>query len=123
MTPLSYSRIVESHGIKFPLVEGVISERMERVMERGRYDSGEVRILRRVLRPTDRVLELGAGIGVVSTAAAEITGPENVVAIEANPNLVPLIAETHKLNDLSGVQVLNGLGVTHPASSAIRVIR
>jgi hypothetical protein len=123
MTPLSYSRTVETHGIKVPLVEGVISERMERVMERGRYDSGEVRILRRVLRPTDRVLELGAGIGLVSTAAAEINGPENVVAKEANPNLVPLIAEIHKLNDLSSLQVLNGLGVTHPASSGIRVIR
>jgi hypothetical protein len=49
MTPLSYSRTVETHGIKVPLVEGVISERMERVMERGRCESGEVRILRRVL--------------------------------------------------------------------------
>lgn len=114
MENVTYTDVLEVHDIKVPHVTDVISPRMEQVIRKGRYEASEVRLLRKILRPRDRVLELGAGIGVVSTAAAMVTGPDRVVVVEANPNLMPIISETHALNGVTGVRVLNGVGVSVP---------
>lgn len=111
MTKPTYSETLEVHGIKIPYVKEVISDRMVRTFDRGRYEGGEVNALKRILRPNDKVLELGAGVGVVSTVAAHITGSKNVVAVEANPQLIPIIHETHALNGVEGIEVLKGVGV------------
>ena len=39
-------------------------------MRNNRYEGGECATMRRVLVPGDRVLELGAGLGLISTVAA-----------------------------------------------------
>ena len=61
---------------------------------RGTYESGEARVLRATLRPDDRYLEVGAGIGVISTIACQIVGAERVTSFEANPKLVRVAAHT-----------------------------
>ncbi len=114
MSGIKYSEVLETQDIKVPFVNDVISPRMEQVIQKGRYESSEIRLLRKILRPRDRVLELGAGVGVVSTAAAQVTGPQGVIAVEANPGLIPVIRETHKLNGVEGIKVLNGVGVGVP---------
>lgn len=67
-------------------------------MRNNRYEGGECKTLRRILGPGDMVLELGAGVGLCSTVAGLNPDIRGVVAIEANPELVPLIRETHRLN-------------------------
>lgn len=109
-----YTEVLETQGIKIPYVRDVISDRMAEVIRKGRYESSEIKLLRKILRPRDRVLELGAGVGAVSAAAAEVVGPQDVLAIEANPGLMPVIAETHRLNGVEGVEVVNGVGVSSP---------
>jgi len=54
----------------------------------GAYEASERRIVRAVLRPTDRVLEIGTAVGVVTMALAEIVGPANVITYDANPAMV-----------------------------------
>ncbi|MBT4567283.1 MAG: hypothetical protein HN582_13195 [Marinovum sp.] len=76
----TYGETLEVHGVKIPYVKTVISDRMTRTIERGRYEAGEINSIRKILRPNDKVLELGAEIGVVSTAAAQTIGGKNVVA-------------------------------------------
>lgn len=115
MKPTLSDSIIETHGIRVPRIPGIMSDRMVRVMEQGRYESGEVRILRRLLRSEDSVLEIGGGVGVVSSAAAGIVGARNVLVVEANPDLAPVIAQTHRLNDLDGIEILSGIGVTDAA--------
>ena len=112
MSDLNYTEVLEAHEIKIPYVKEVISDRMAHVIGRNRYEASEVKLLRKLMRPRDRVLELGAGVGVVSTCAAQIArDPSQVLSIEANPNLIPIIRETHRLNGVEGVEVVNGLGV------------
>lgn len=109
---LDYSEVIETQGIKVPFDPRIITPKIERPMRRGRYEGGECAALRRVLRPGDRVLELGAGLGLCSTVAAMAEGVERVVAIEANPELLPLIRETHRLNGVEGrVDLRNGVAV------------
>ena len=84
MSDLNYTEVLEAHEIKIPYVKEVISDRMAHVIGRNRYEASEVKLLRKLMRPRDRVLELGAGVGVVSTCAAQIArDPSQVLSIEA----------------------------------------
>jgi len=106
-----YDEIIETNGIKVPFISRIITPKIERPMRNNRYESGECKTLRALLLPGDRVLELGAGIGLISSVAAKVDGVEAVTAIEANPDLIPVIEETHRLNDISNVDLRNGVVV------------
>jgi FkbM family methyltransferase len=68
---------------------------------KGTYESHERAFVRRLLKPGDRVLEIGAGIGVVSLLAAKISGAVNVLSYEANPRLEDTIRENYALNGIA----------------------
>jgi len=51
------------------------------------------------VRPRDRLLELGAGCGVISVAIAASRHPRQIVALEIQPELVDLIGRNATLND------------------------
>ena len=74
----------------------------------GTYEYDEANAARRCIRPGVRVLELGAGLGLVSTIAAMRAGPENVLSVEANPGLIEVIEGNLSRNGQSGVQLRHG---------------
>ncbi len=106
---LSYDEIIETQGVRIPFVPAIITPPIERPMRNNRYEGGECATLRRVLAPGDRVLELGAGLGLISTVAAGVPGVERIVSVEANPDLIPLIRETHRLNGVTKVDLRNAI--------------
>ncbi|MCF6232650.1 MAG: FkbM family methyltransferase [Rhodobacteraceae bacterium] len=106
---LQYDEVIESNGIKIPFVPHIITPKIERPMRNNRYEKGECELLRAILRPGDRVLEFGAGVGLISSVAALVDGVEAVTAIEANPDLIPVIRETHALNNVKTVDLRNGV--------------
>ena len=65
---------------------------------RGTYEATERRIAEATLTADDVVLEVGAGLGFISTVCAKRVGSERVVAYEANPALRRHILETYRLN-------------------------
>lgn len=77
-------------------------------LAQGLYEGPERNLLRQFLCPGDRVLDLGAGTGLVAMLAARITGAENVTAVEANPAMQPVIRRNFRLNDLSGIRLIRG---------------
>ena len=114
MKDANYFVTVICQGVEVPIVAPIINDRMRGVLERGSYEKNEVALLRKLLRKNDRVVELGAGVSVVSTAAAQILGPERVSTIEANPELIPVITETHRINDVSGILLFHGVAMPNP---------
>src|SRR5262245_60316743 len=66
----------------------------------------EAVLLARFARATqrDRLLELGAGCGVVSLIMAEVWQPREVVAVELQPRLATMIERNGALNDLKVVR-------------------
>ncbi len=62
-------------------------------------------------RPAARVLELGAGCGVVALMFAALARPREVVALEIQPALAALIARN---------AALNGLGMVRPLCADLR---
>jgi len=106
---IAYDEVIETNGVKVPFVPGIITPPIEKPMRNNRYEGGECNALRELLEPGDRVLELGAGVGLLSTVAATSEGVRKVVAVEANPDMIPLIRETHSLNGVENVTLLNGV--------------
>lgn len=105
---LKYDDVIDTQGIKIPFIPSVITPRIERSLRNNRYERGERDQLVSMMDAEDRVLELGAGVGLISTAAARICGPAKVTSVEANPDLVPVIKEVHRLNGIKGVDLRNG---------------
>jgi len=62
------------------------------------YEKGELTLVRKALRPDDRVLEVGAGIGFISVACAKVCGPDKVISYEPNPAMKRVIEKNYKLN-------------------------
>lgn len=70
-------------------------------MRAGTYEAGELRALATALRPDDVVMELGTGIGLLSTFCAQRVGSRRVHTFEANPELEPRIRATFRLNEVA----------------------
>jgi FkbM family methyltransferase len=64
----------------------------------GSYECSEAQVLLATLRPSDQYLELGAGIGVLTTIACRILGDVDVTAVEADPALAGVAAKTAARN-------------------------
>jgi FkbM family methyltransferase len=65
---------------------------------KGNYEGPERELLLRHLRKGERVLEIGAGIGLIGLLATRIAGAGNVLSYEANPSLEPIIRANYALN-------------------------
>jgi FkbM family methyltransferase len=68
----------------------------------GSYCADLIERLPETVRPNDRVLVIGAGLGVISTLVAKMPGVSRVIAVEPNVTLIPHLEQVH---DLNGVQV------------------
>lgn len=92
--------VVTVHGTQLELGPHLTPELRDAVYK-GRYERSEARCLNCLLKASDTVMEIGAGIGFLSTLAALRIGSDRVHAYEANPAMIPVIERTYALN---GVQ-------------------
>ena len=103
-------------GVRIPLDRRIVTPPIEAALRSGAYEADETRSLPDVVREGDHVLELGAGMGFVSAILATRTRAARIVALEANPQLIPFIHKVHRLNGAARVRVLNGVASAGPAS-------
>jgi FkbM family methyltransferase len=90
------------HGVKVP-PNPLIGPYSRRMLKEGTYEAHEVKAALKLVVPGDRVLELGAGIGVTGAVVALNRFPERVLCYEPNPNLIEPILRLHALNGLEDV--------------------
>jgi len=87
-----------------------LSRGMREVIASGEYEAAESSIVARHVGNDDVVMELGAGLGYISTLIAKKIGSGKVFAYEANPVLESIIQETYKLNAVSPSLIMCMLG-------------
>lgn len=97
-------------GIELNLDHAVVDRGIREMIYRGLYEDDEREILERTLRPDDRYLELGAGIGFIASCACRLIGGDRVVVYEANPELAALTEATARRNGFSPTVVNAVLG-------------
>ena len=104
-----YEETLSLHGVKIPFIKEVITPRIERQMRIGNYEIGECQAAEKFVRPGDRVLDLGGGIGLISSIVGKIDGVEKIVSFEAHPGLLGVIQETHRINGITNTELRHGL--------------
>ena len=85
-------------GVKVRTARGEIQKTVRSMLFKGTYEAHECDLVERVVRSGDRVLEIGAGIGLVSLVATRLCGEGHVFSYEANPDLEPVIRKNYRLN-------------------------
>lgn len=106
--------IAEYHGIEVPAAPH-FGPSMIRSMQDGSYEGKEVRAGLAIIRPGARVLEMGAGSGIVGAVIARNCHPDKMLAIEANPNLIPHITHLYAHNGLSErIEVRHAVVLSEP---------
>ncbi|WP_136441375.1 FkbM family methyltransferase [Pacificoceanicola onchidii] len=100
---------LHSRGMKIPKHPQLTTGRVRGAIKNDEYERKECDAVMRVVRPHDTVLELGGGIGYMSTLLAAIKKVRRVVSYEANPALIPYIRSVHAANEVTNVDLRNAL--------------
>ena len=98
---ISGPKSVVQDGITLNLPGTGTDRRIRSQMLRGVYETPKRMVAEALLQPGDRVLELGAGLGLVTITAARIVGAANVVSYEAAPDTFAMLAANLRANHLS----------------------
>lgn len=89
---------VTHRGVRLQLDPWWATPPLRQAIYEGFYEVAEYNVLAGTLKPGDRYLELGGGIGFLTTRACQLIGAESVFSYEANPQLVQVIARTAGAN-------------------------
>jgi FkbM family methyltransferase len=101
---------IEHAGIKLELDDRWGTPAVRKSIYLGLYEMTELRILEATLRPDDRFLEVGAGIGFITACACRRLGDVNVTAYEANSELAAVATATLRRNGFVAEVVNAALG-------------
>lgn len=97
------------HGLRVPIRGAHVSKPVWKHVWRGDYEWPELRALSALMRPQDRVLELGLGMGLVSGVMARRHPAARFVSYEANPDMRPAIERLHQANGITNVEVRSAI--------------
>lgn len=103
------SKVIRSRGVAFPKDPVIIRGKIRGSLRKDSYETREADAVLRVVQDGDRVLELGGGIGFMSTFIARNREVERIEVYEANPRLVPYIRSVHASNGVTNATVHNAL--------------
>ena len=92
---------IRSRGLRFPNDPKVLSRKTLRLLRSNTYEKREADAVRALVKPDDVAMELGAGIGFMSTLMARSCKARAVHTFEANPGLIPYIARVHAANGVA----------------------
>lgn len=86
----------------------------------GTYEAHFPELLRRLVTPGDRCVDVGANVGLHTVRMAKLAGPHGaVIAIEADPGLAERARSNVALNDLVNVRVINAAAGDRPGETVL----
>jgi FkbM family methyltransferase len=110
------------HGIKVPISPADVSPEIWHALSSGTYEAKEARWVFKCVRPHDRVLELGTGLGILASLIAGIEGV-HVWAFEASPSSVRLARRVIEANKLDNVILSQGILAAGPPREFVFYLR
>jgi FkbM family methyltransferase len=91
---------IKVKGIYLPLNTHLVFNTLRWIVN-GKYEEGEIQLISEKLNKADKVLEIGTGLGFVSTFCANVVGSENVFTFEANPYNIEIASQVFEKNGVS----------------------
>lgn len=86
------------NGVQLEVPRGMLAPDIWEALCLGTYEAEELAGLMGIIREEDVVLELGAGLGFISTFIARALRPARITCVEADPLVAALARRTHALN-------------------------
>ncbi len=102
-------RLVRVGGFSVFVDEDRYVPDIQTALDQGYYEDHERDLIRTFLRPDDKVIEAGCGIGIVAMSAASIVGDHNVTTFDANPEILSDAEENFRRNGFSNITTRAGL--------------
>jgi FkbM family methyltransferase len=100
--------MIECRAVRFPDNASILTSKVRDSLIAQRYEGKEATEVEKLLKEGDRVLELGAGLGFISTICARDSRTASVLSYEADPRLVTYIRDVHALNGVTKADVRHG---------------
>ena len=105
--------LLDYDGVLIDPGDQLIGEQVRRLLRAGWYERQEAEIVRRHLSSDVDVVELGAGLGYISCVIdGMLSSPRTHVAVEPNPEILPLLEKTKELNGAGYVVEEGAYGAT-----------
>jgi len=107
------------HGIKLRVPGKAMNAELRKALESENYEWNERLAITRHVTPEDRVLDIGAGVGFISSIAAQVVGGDRVVAVEASPVLQEVLRSNLDENGARATRLVHAAVVpdTHEEGS------
>lgn len=93
----------------FPDDPKILDWRSRRALLEDGYELKESVAVLKLIKPGDVVMEVGGGIGYMSSLVATQTKAERVHSIEANPGLISYIQSVHQANNIKNATIENAV--------------
>lgn len=93
-------KTISINGITLNTDPDFVPKGIRKLLLEKNYESQEIKLVSDAILPTDRVLEIGAGIGFVGIACAKICGPDNMLSYEPNPKMKSVVEANYALNGM-----------------------
>lgn len=103
--------MIQCRGINLPHDDRFICAKVAKRLSNDMYETPEVTGLSKFVTRSDRVLELGSGLGFVSSYLATQIGVEKIFCVEANPDLCAYIERVHEANNVHTANVENAVAL------------
>ena len=101
-----------------PACADFVAPEMRSEIDSGSYSADLIAHLADADFSGERVLVIGAGLGIVSSHIAANCGAERVLAVEADPRLIGYMNRLHRLNGVGWVEAVNAI-LTHDAGKRV----
>lgn len=85
-----------------------LTPKIEQALASGHYENAERNAITMHVTSSDRVLDLGGGIGCTGVVAGRIVGGKKLMVLEANGDLVSEISENLMKNGVVGAELVHG---------------
>jgi FkbM family methyltransferase len=93
-------------GITLELPSSLLTSNPKAALEQGYYEGREADELVELIGDGERILDIGSGIGFIAALAKKDTRTGAVFAVEAYPNLIPILRRTFEINEVE-VMIFN----------------
>ncbi|MCF6272257.1 MAG: FkbM family methyltransferase [Rhodobacteraceae bacterium] len=98
---------LESRGVLIPFDPDIITPPVAQAIRNGTFEAEEAAQIPHIVQKKDIVLDIGAGIGFISTLISRHA--TRVISVEANPDLLPYMGALHKLNGVDNAEIVNAV--------------
>ena len=105
---------IDYQGIVFPFRRKTHPWPLLRELIFERYEAPEIEAAQGIVEAGDIILELGTGMGIVSSIIAKTTKAKAIHSFEANPALIDTIRKVHDRNGISNIEVTNAVFLPDP---------